>query len=489
MKKSVFVLFSLFFAWNLAYSQQRTCASHDVHNALLASDPDYVAKRAAIEAQIDRYIQHPVKQRGIKTIPVVVHVIYRTANENISDAQILSQIDILNKDFRKLNTDWTNTPAPFINSVADCGVQFCLAQVDPNGNPTTGIVRVPTTVTTFTANDAVKYTAQGGDDAWDRNKYLNIWVCNMMGYLGYASFPGSPAAVDGVVVQHSAFGTGGNTMWPYNLGRTATHEIGHWMNLFHIWGDDGTGCLGSDRVDDTPNQAGYNSACPTYPKVSCNNGPNGDMFMNFMDYTNDACMYMFTAGQKLRIDATFAFGGPRWAILSSNACNSNACGMPDSLYATNINYNSATVGWQANPNAENYIFQYKLTNDTAWSTLNLNTNSYTFNGLAELTAYDFRVLTECVIGTSIFSNPFTFTTTAVPLPCNAPDQLNSSVASFSSATITWQPSQYALGYNVRYKAISNINWIIDSTLNTSFNLTDLMPTTTYEFQIQTYPYR
>lgn len=485
MKKSVFVLFSLFFAWNLAYSQQRTCASHDVHNALLASDPDYVAKRAAIEAQIDRYIQHPVKQRGIKTIPVVVHVIYRTANENISDAQILSQIDILNKDFRKLNTDWTNTPAPFINSVADCGVQFCLAQVDPNGNPTTGIVRVPTTVTTFTANDAVKYTAQGGDDAWDRNKYLNIWVCNMMGYLGYASFPGSPAAVDGVVVQHSAFGTGGNTMWPYNLGRTATHEIGHWMNLFHIWGDDGTGCLGSDRVDDTPNQAGYNSACPTYPKVSCNNGPNGDMFMNFMDYTNDACMYMFTAGQKLRIDATFAFGGPRWAILSSNACNSNACGMPDSLYATNINYNSATVGWQANPNAENYIFQYKLTNDTAWTTLNLNTNTYTFNGLAELTAYDFRVLTECVIGTSSFTNPFTFTTTAIPLPCNAPDQLNSSVASFSSATISWQPSQYALGYNVRYKAISNINWIIDSTLNTSFNLTDLMPTTTYEFQIQT----
>ncbi|MGI9191756.1 MAG: fibronectin type III domain-containing protein [Chitinophagaceae bacterium] len=485
MRNGFLLLLSFLLTWNFGYAQQRTCASHDIHNAMLASNPEYAANRAAIEAQIDRYVQHPVKQRGIKTIPVVVHVIYRTANENISDAQIMSQIDILNKDFRKLNTDWTNTPAPFINSVADCGFQFCLAQVDPNGNPTTGIIRVPTTVTSFTADDKVKFTAQGGDDAWDRNKYLNIWVCNMAGYLGYASFPGSPANVDGIVVQHSAFGSGGNTVWPYNLGRTATHEIGHWMNLFHIWGDDGTGCLGSDRVDDTPNQAGYNTTCQTFPKVSCNNGPNGDMFMNFMDYTPDACMYMFTNGQKLRMDATFAFGGPRWNLLTSNVCNANSCGMPDSLYATNINYNSATVGWQANPNVENYIFQYKKVGDTAWVTQNTTANSYTFSNLPELTSYEFRVLAECFVGTSIFTNPFIFTTTAIPLPCNAPTSLSAAVSSFSTATITWQPPQYATSYIVRYKATTNINWIVDSVTGTTDNLIDLMPTTTYEYQIQT----
>lgn len=485
MRKGLLLLLSFLLAWNFGYAQQRTCASHDIHNAMLASSPEYAANRAAIEAQIDRYVQHPVKQRGIKTIPVVVHVIYRTANENISDAQIMSQIDILNKDFRKLNTDWTNTPAPFINSVADCGFQFCLAQVDPNGNPTTGIVRVPTTVTTFVTDDKVKFSAQGGDDAWDRNKYLNIWVCNMAGYLGYASFPGSAANVDGIVVQHSAFGSGGNTLWPYNLGRTATHEIGHWMNLYHIWGDDGTGCIGTDNVNDTPNQAGYNSSCPTFPKVSCNNGPNGDMFMNYMDYTVDACMYMFTNGQKLRMDATFAFGGPRWNLLTSNVCNANSCGMPDSLYATNINYNSATVGWQANPNVENYIFQYKKVGDTAWVTLNLTANTYTFTNLPELTAYEFRVLAECFIGTSIFTNPFQFTTTSIPLPCNTATGLSATVNSYSSATISWQPALYTIGNLVRYKATSNINWITDSVAGNTDTLIDLMPTTTYEYQIQT----
>ncbi|MBU3677721.1 MAG: hypothetical protein FGM54_11165, partial [Chitinophagaceae bacterium] len=463
----------------------RTCASHDIHQQMLQSDPQYAANREAIEKQTERFVSEGKKLRGVKTIPVVFHVVYRTAAENISDAQILSQIDILNKDFRKLNTDWVNTPAPFINSVADCGVQFCLAQVDPNGNPTTGIVRVPTSIVEFIADEKVKFTAQGGDDAWDRDKYLNIWVCNMKGYLGYSSFPGSPANLDGIVVQHNAFGTGGNTLYPYNLGRTATHEIGHWMNLYHIWGSDGTGCYGSDQVDDTPNQAGYNGSCPTFPKISCNNGPNGDMFMNYMDYTIDGCMYMFTNGQKLRIDATFAFGGPRWNILTSNACNANNCGMPDSLYATNINYNSATVGWEANPLAEKYIFQYKSMNDTAWTTLNLTNNTYTFTNLPEVTSYDFRVSTECVVGTSIFTNPFTFTTTAIPLPCNVTTGMSANVTTFSTATLSWVPTQYAIGYYVRYKSTTNLNWILDSVVGTTINLSNLMPTSIYDYQVQT----
>ena len=119
-----------------------------------------------------------------------------------------------------------------------------------------------------------------------------------------------PKAV--VVILHSAFGTTGTAAAPFDRGRTATHEIGHWLNLYHIWGDDGTGCNGSDEVDDTPNCAGPNTGFLTFPSISCDNGPDGDMFMNYMDYTDDACMCMFTAEQVARIQATL--DGPRVLI-------------------------------------------------------------------------------------------------------------------------------------------------------------------------------
>ena len=363
-------------------------------------------------------------------------------------------------------------------------MQFCLAQVDPNGNPTTGIVRVPTTVGPFIGNDAVKFTAQGGDDAWDRNKYLNVWVCNIMGYLGYSSFPGSPAELDGVVCYFGAFGTGGVTLPPYHLGRTMTHEIGHWMNLYHIWGDDGTGCIGSDQVDDTPNQAGYNFGCPTFPKISCNNGPNGEMFMNYMDYCNDQCLLMFTEGQKNRMRAVFAPGGARWNILSSNGCNNNSCGLADSLYATNVTHTNATIGWKSVPDAVNYMLQYKQNSDTTWTTLIQTANTFQFTNLTPLTTYNFRVLTQCNSGNSIFSNPHTFASTAVPLPCNNPDSLYANVLSPFSAQIGWRSAPYALNYIVRYKAFSNINWIEDTVSTLTISIADLMPTTNYEFQVQ-----
>lgn len=485
MKKIALLVILTWISGLIMNAQHRTCASHDINNMLLQTNPEYAAKRVAIEEHTQRYIANPVKLRGVKTIPVVVHVIYENANENISDAQILSQIDVLNKDFRKLNADTSNTPAAFKSLAADCEFQFCLAQIDPNGNPTTGIVRVPTTVTTFTGNDAVKFNAQGGDNAWDRNKYLNIWVCDIMGTIGYASFPGSPAELDGVVVNYMTFGVGGSSFQPYHLGRTATHEVGHWMNLYHIWGDDGTGCLGSDRVDDTPNQAGYNSGCATFPKISCNNGPNGDMFMNFMDYSVDNCLNLFTEGQKARMTALFAPGGARWSLLSSNGCNNNNCGMADSLFATNINFSSATIGWKPVANAVNYMLQFKLATDTAWTTTYQTGATIQFNNLNALSTYEFRVLTQCNTGNSIFTNPYSFTTTAVPLPCNNPDSLYAIVSSHSTATIGWRNAQYATGYNLRYKAFTNVNWIEASVQGNNLSLTDLLPTSTYEFQVQT----
>jgi hypothetical protein len=134
----------------------------------------------------------------------------------------------------------------------------------------------------------------------------------MLELLGYAQFPGGPPETDGVVVDYLSFGTMGTAKEPFHLGRTATHEIGHWLNLYHIWGDDGMGCAGDDLVDDTPNQAGPNQGMPGFPHVTCDNGPNGDMFVNYMDYTDDAGMIMFTEGQCLRMQSTL--DGPRATI-------------------------------------------------------------------------------------------------------------------------------------------------------------------------------
>jgi hypothetical protein len=251
---------------------------------------------------------------GVTRIPVVVHVVWNTQAQNISDAQIWSQIDVLNQDFRRTNPDSSQVPQVWQDVVADARVEFFLASTDPDGNPTDGITRTQTQRTFFPRQgNPVKSVATGGADPWPADTYLNMWVCQLAGsLLGYAQFPGGPAQTDGVVILHSGFGTTGTAAAPFDRGRTATHEIGHWLNLFHIGGDDGTGCNGTDEVDDTPNQADQNIGCPTFPSPSCNNEPNGDMFMNYMDYSDDACMFMFTAGQVTRMQA--ALDGPRSSI-------------------------------------------------------------------------------------------------------------------------------------------------------------------------------
>jgi ABC-type taurine transport system substrate-binding protein len=295
--------------------QVRKCATMDVHRRLLSTNPEYARVRDEIENQTARFELSGLstQRTGITRIPVVVHVVWNTAAQNISDAQITSQIDVLNRDFRRANPDVSTTPAPFLPLATDARVEFSLATTDPSGAPTNGIERRQTSVTSFSDNDAVKSAATGGMDAWPAANYLNIWVCQLGGgLLGYAQFPGGPDATDGVVILHSAFGTTGTAAAPFNLGRTATHEIGHWLNLNHIWGDDGTGCSGTDNVSDTPNQAGSNTGVPTFPHVSCSNGPNGDMFMNYMDYVDDRAMVMFSAGQVTRMQA--CLDGVRSAI-------------------------------------------------------------------------------------------------------------------------------------------------------------------------------
>ncbi|MCB9304474.1 MAG: T9SS type A sorting domain-containing protein [Lewinellaceae bacterium] len=288
-------------------------------------DPSRALKLQEIEEHAKQYLANPERAvNGVITIPVVVHVVYNTTAENVSDAQIQSQITVLNEDFRRLNADASNTPSLFASVAADAEIQFCLASVDPSGNPTNGITRTPTSVTAFSTNDNVKFNSSGGKNAWPAGSYLNLWVCDISGgILGYAQFPGGAAATDGVVIDYAYFGTIGTATAPFNLGRTATHEVGHWLNLRHIWGDGN--CSVDDFVSDTPTAGApnYTGAPCTFPGPnSCNSGAGDqpDMFQNYMDYSDDGCMNLYTQGQKTRMRALFDTGGARASLLTSNGC-------------------------------------------------------------------------------------------------------------------------------------------------------------------------
>ncbi|GAA4312051.1 T9SS-dependent choice-of-anchor J family protein [Nibribacter koreensis] len=305
-----------------SFAQSRACATMEYVQLLEKNRPGL---RAQLKQQARNVNRIDYKQLDGKpvlgqvvTIPVVVHVLYNTNSQNISEAQIQSQLDVLNKDFRRLNADANKTPALFQGVAADAEIEFCLAKQDPNGEPTNGITRTATTVKQFSGlSDSMKFDGLGGKSAWDSKKYLNIWVVNFSNdanILGFAQFPNSgPASTDGVVIDYQAFGTTGTALNPYRLGRTTTHEVGHWLNLFHIWGDES---CGDDEVLDTPTQEEENTGCPIFPKASCSN--TSDMFMNYMDYTNDVCMNLFTTGQKNVMQAVL--NSSRSGLLSSIGC-------------------------------------------------------------------------------------------------------------------------------------------------------------------------
>ena len=240
----------------------------------------------------------PTDNLGVVNIPVYVHVVYSNAQENISNAQIASQITVLNADFRKQNSDAGNTPSEFSGVAADAEITFSLA----------GTFRHSNSTSSWGTNNAVK----SAYPPVTPSTHLNIWVANIGGgILGYAQFPGGSSATDGVVCSPQYFGTTGYVSAPFNGGRTMTHEIGHYLNLRHIWGDGR--CRQDDFVADTPSSDAPNYGCPSYPTVNCKSN---DMTMNYMDYTDDACMSMFSEGQKSRMRALFATGGSRASMLN-----------------------------------------------------------------------------------------------------------------------------------------------------------------------------
>jgi hypothetical protein len=293
---------------NLSAATERKCGTMDVLTLQLQKDPSLGARMQAIETHTQRLIKDNSISRllpdGSIQIPVVVNVLYRTAAQNISLAQIQSQIDILERDYNALNAEYPGVPALFSGVKANVGIHFVLKNV----------VRKSSTKTSWSATtEDMKKSSLGGINPSTPDSVLNIWVVNYINYggqevLGYAQFPGGPAATDGVVIGYRYFGNTGTALAPFNLGRTATHEVGHYLNLRHIWGD---ATCGNDLVGDTPQHNTYNFGCPSYPHLSTCSGSPVEMTMNYMDYTDDACMYMFTAGQKARMLATFTAGGGR----------------------------------------------------------------------------------------------------------------------------------------------------------------------------------
>jgi hypothetical protein len=295
--------------------RQRSCAQMVVHELLAETVPDYRERRLAAEAATKETITSGEAMRVVAqqiTLPVAVHVVHGSDEQNISDAQVKSQITVLNRDYRAKNRDRNQVPEVWKSLVIDSNIDFALATKDPDGKATTGITRTATTVTSFGPDNSVKSTSTGGVEPWPTDRYLNIWVCNLgSNLLGYAQFPGGPPETDGVVILYSAFGSRGTVAPPFDKGRTATHEVGHFLGLRHIWGDRND-CTGTDFVVDTPPAEHANMGKPSFPHVTCNNGPSGDMFMNYMDYVDDDTMFMFTTGQVARMNATLA--GPRKAL-------------------------------------------------------------------------------------------------------------------------------------------------------------------------------
>ena len=306
------------------FSQER-CSTNDHIEILNSKYPQFLETRKNVNNQTKNWVQNNSNSKSstIITVPVVVHVVWNTNQENITDQQVFSQIDVLNADFRRTNIDAIMTPNVWSNIAADTEIEFCLATVDPNGAFTSGITRTQTSQTSFSIQtDNMKSSSSGGIDPWDQDDYLNIWVCDLSGgILGYATPPSSfNNPDDGVVIGYRYFGTLGTVQAPYNKGRTATHEVGHWLNLDHVWGNGGN--CGSDNVNDTPTQEEENYSCPAFPHNANSCGTSnsaGDMFMNYMDYTNDACMNLFTIGQKTRMTA--AINQYRPNLLNHNLCS------------------------------------------------------------------------------------------------------------------------------------------------------------------------
>ena len=323
MVKNLVLLFFLFVGFHA--TAQEKCSTEKYSAEEIMGDPAFKDNLNAIEAFIanrtssSHETQRQVPLSEIIRIPVVVHVLYHTPDQNVSKAVIDNMINALNRDFNKRNSDTANIPAAFKPYAVAMGFEFKLATSDPKGVGTSGIVKKYTPVQYWLSDDKMKFNSSYGDDVWDSKSYLNIWLCNLKDVLGYSTLPGMDIKKEGVVISFDNIIDTKHTTPTVNDSRTLVHEVGHWLNLYHIWGD---GYCGDDKVDDTPKQSTYTPGCPSGSRISsCGSSSSGDMYMNFMDFTDDICMNMFTNGQRKRARVLFDTGGPRHSMLYSKGLN------------------------------------------------------------------------------------------------------------------------------------------------------------------------
>lgn len=433
MKQTVLLLVSFIILGISGLQAQRNCGSMEHLANQLEQNPEFQKNLDNLEKYTQKFVQENRElSNGVVTIPVIVHVVYKTSQQNISDAQVYSQIDVLNDDFRRTNEDSWKTPPLFEPLAADTEIEFCL----------TDITRTQTSVDNHGTNNSVKSASSGGVDVVNPSQMLNIWICSIGGgILGYAQFPGGPANTDGVVLDYRYTGTTGTATYPFHLGRTGTHEVGHWLNLRHIWGDGG--CNVDDSVSDTPSAGGpnYTGAPCTFPGPnSCK--PKGkpgqpddpDMFQNYMDYSDDECMNLYTAGQKSRMWA--ALNGSRSSFLAAAcdgtppppteicnngidddnngltdcddpACSSDpSCVDPGTCDApTNLQHtrrkggNEALLSWNSVPTATGYYVEV-YDGATLFASGNVTGTSAVLSGTTKNKLYTWQVRANCLNATS-----------------------------------------------------------------------------------------
>lgn len=331
MKKTLLFATTFLALSSYLFSQKQLdkCGTMEYLQQMKDANPNLEKEMKDYEQLMQTYIaqnQNSITGQAI-TIPVVVHIVYSADSQNISDQRIIDQIAVSNRDFAGLNP---HSMGPFSSSMkANTGIQFCLAKRDPNGKPTTGITRTKTTVDYFVQDNQVKYSLNGGVDAWDTKKYFNIWVCNYVvtdgtyRFSAFSQFPGAGLnETYGIVIRYGAMGPWDSLDYRGN-GGILNHELGHSFNLYHIWGDDGTSCSGSDYCDDTPNSAGRSTGKPTGVLTdNCTTTAPGIMYMNFMDYVDDIIYANFTPKQVARIQANFVSPGGKLIPLSvSDVCS------------------------------------------------------------------------------------------------------------------------------------------------------------------------
>lgn len=306
------------------------CGTMHVLEAAKSVDPFLEHRMVRGERAIQKFItdNHGRMDGDVITIPTVVHILYNNDVQNIPEEAVYSQIEVINEDFRRMNADTVNTPDYFKPIAADMQIELCLATRDPEGNPTNGITRTFTEVEEFPYDSGnyevvtrMHFSEKGGTEIWDRDQYLNVWVLNLDSLsfvLGFAYLPGADPNVDGIVCNYKYFGRPNLAPEEYQLGRVMTHELGHWLNLWHPFNDSqpGAGFCSDDFVDDTPSQREANFGCPSFPYSTCDNY--SDMYMNYMDYTDDDCANMFSLGQKERSYAALHVMRP--SILESLGC-------------------------------------------------------------------------------------------------------------------------------------------------------------------------